>query len=355
MNRKTTSDQLSFNLVSIVIMFSLLAISGAPISDANAGTKFKRAKATEISADEFSDMDFRILRPRSLEISGMPSRLSLEVACVSRHDSGAAWLIDEWLVGNELYKSYQDPTLTCDGQYPYLISQVHMYLQIATSATITIAIDLEGLDTVFSPGCPVPGELLFLSDSYEISFPGQGLYDVQIDINPPQPVGGPFFVGWFFGSTIPPEWHLKITTDNVETSCVSYNIWDTSLGYIDLGKDEMVRQSIYAESDPCYSAPPNDPGCFDFDGRLILFTSGTLSAPPANCCLLPGDINNSGDLTIGDAVYILEFVFTDGDAPSCFETADADGSGQINIGDAFRVVKHIFQGGPAPVCGTATN
>ena len=355
MTRKTTSDRLPLNLMSIVIMFSVLAISGALFSDANAETKLKSAKATKISASEFQNMNVRILRPRSQEITGMPPHLSTGVTCEARHDSGAAWLIDEWLVGNELYKSYQDPTLACDGQYPYLVSQVHMILQIATSATITVAIDLEGLDTVFLPGCPVPGELLYISDAFQITFPGQGFYDVQIDINPPQSVGGPFFVGWFFGSTILPAWHLQITTDNVETSCVSYNIWDTTLGYIDLGKDEMVRQSIYPESDPCYSAPPNEPGCFDFDGRLILFTSGTLSDPPANCCVLPGDVNNSGGVTIGDGVFIVDYIFTGGDAPPCFQTADADGSGQITIGDAFRLVKYIFQDGTAPVCGTATN
>ena len=63
-----------------------------------------------------------------------------------------------------------------------------------------------------------------------------------------------------------------------------------------------------------------------------------------------GDADGGGDPNIGDATFLVKYIFQNGDAPPCDDAADADDD--INIGDATYIVKFIFQDGKFPVCGT---
>ena len=67
-----------------------------------------------------------------------------------------------------------------------------------------------------------------------------------------------------------------------------------------------------------------------------------------NC--LCGDANNSGDISISDAVYIISFIFSGGPTPALPCLGDADGSGAITISDAVYLIGFIFGGGPTPHC-----
>ena len=69
-----------------------------------------------------------------------------------------------------------------------------------------------------------------------------------------------------------------------------------------------------------------------------------------SCCVTPGDADDGGDVNIGDATYIVKYIFQGGATPPCCDQADADGGGDVNIGDATHIVKFIFQGGAAPSC-----
>ncbi|MBN4076153.1 CHRD domain-containing protein [Gemmatimonas aurantiaca] len=69
------------------------------------------------------------------------------------------------------------------------------------------------------------------------------------------------------------------------------------------------------------------------------------------CCNLPGDGNDSGDLTIGDVTFLIARIFTGGPPPVCCENADSDGSGSITIGDVTYLIARIFTGGQVPQCG----
>ncbi|HSG99487.1 MAG TPA: hypothetical protein VLB27_05530, partial [candidate division Zixibacteria bacterium] len=70
------------------------------------------------------------------------------------------------------------------------------------------------------------------------------------------------------------------------------------------------------------------------------------------CCNIPGDADDGGSLNIGDATYLIQFIFSGGPAPPCQDAADADGGNSLNIGDVTYILQFIFAGGPAPVCGT---
>ncbi|MCH9031404.1 MAG: right-handed parallel beta-helix repeat-containing protein, partial [candidate division Zixibacteria bacterium] len=70
------------------------------------------------------------------------------------------------------------------------------------------------------------------------------------------------------------------------------------------------------------------------------------------CCTASGDADGGGDVNIGDATFVVKYIFESGDSPSCLNQADADGSNDVNIGDATYIVKFIFQDGLSPVCGS---
>ncbi|MBN1417593.1 MAG: hypothetical protein JXP34_02390, partial [Planctomycetes bacterium] len=60
-----------------------------------------------------------------------------------------------------------------------------------------------------------------------------------------------------------------------------------------------------------------------------------------------GDPNADGAVDLGDAVFILQYIFG-GPSPACRASLDIDADGVIDIGDAIRLLNYIFLGGPSP-------
>ncbi len=83
------------------------------------------------------------------------------------------------------------------------------------------------------------------------------------------------------------------------------------------------------------------------------YEAGAWSAPasfilePAYIC---GDADGGGSVNVGDAVYIINYIFKGGPAPDPPEAGDADCNGTINVSDAAYLVNFIFKGGPPPCC-----
>jgi len=63
-----------------------------------------------------------------------------------------------------------------------------------------------------------------------------------------------------------------------------------------------------------------------------------------------GDANGDGAVNVGDAVYIVNYVFRGGPAPVPIQAGDANGDGNVNVGDAVSIINFVFRGGPAPIC-----
>ncbi len=67
------------------------------------------------------------------------------------------------------------------------------------------------------------------------------------------------------------------------------------------------------------------------------------------CDAVCGDANGDGGVNVGDAVYVIQYVFSGGPPPDPECSGDANGDGSTNIGDGVYVISYIFKGGPAPV------
>lgn len=71
----------------------------------------------------------------------------------------------------------------------------------------------------------------------------------------------------------------------------------------------------------------------------------------SNCCANAGDANNDGQANVGDAVYMINYVFRGGAAPTCLQEGDANADGTVNVGDAVYLINYVFKSGPVPLCG----
>ncbi|MFH2056512.1 MAG: C25 family cysteine peptidase [bacterium] len=64
---------------------------------------------------------------------------------------------------------------------------------------------------------------------------------------------------------------------------------------------------------------------------------------------IPGDADFDGIVNITDAVYLINFIFSEGPAPvPVVEAGDANCDGASNITDAVLIIDYIFNDGPAP-------
>ncbi len=64
-----------------------------------------------------------------------------------------------------------------------------------------------------------------------------------------------------------------------------------------------------------------------------------------------GDANSDHELNVSDAVYIINFVFSGGNAPDPMESGDTNCDGEVNVSDAVWIINFVFENGFEP-CDT---
>ena len=61
-----------------------------------------------------------------------------------------------------------------------------------------------------------------------------------------------------------------------------------------------------------------------------------------------GDANGDLKIDVGDAVYLINFVFRNGPGPDSIYAGDANCDGEVNVADAVYLINFIFNGGSPP-------
>ena len=108
------------------------------------------------------------------------------------------------------------------------------------------------------------------------------------------------------------------------------------------GNEINLDFDLYGEPlDPSFYT--NDQG-YNFIPDAI---DGVLSVQGRLC----GDANDDGLINVGDAVYIINYIFKGGSAPSPLCYGDTNGDDGVDVGDAVYLINYIFKGGPAPIYG----
>jgi hypothetical protein len=83
-------------------------------------------------------------------------------------------------------------------------------------------------------------------------------------------------------------------------------------------------------------------------------TLGGVHFPSCDCnhCwpvkLLLGNPNGDSKVDVGDAIFLLNYVFKGGRAPDPMLLGDANCDGIVNVGDAVYIINHVFGGGSPP-------
>ncbi len=89
----------------------------------------------------------------------------------------------------------------------------------------------------------------------------------------------------------------------------------------------------------------------------ILTIDGISSLPelsPGTVCFidsepfLRGDANDDGGLNLADAIYLIAYIFVDGEAPLCRSAANSNSDANVDIGDVIFIINHQFLAGPPP-------
>ncbi|MEZ5357932.1 MAG: dockerin type I repeat-containing protein [Candidatus Zixiibacteriota bacterium] len=125
--------------------------------------------------------------------------------------------------------------------------------------------------------------------------------------------------GWTYWETHMPQFPL-MTPDTVKFSICTPNL-------VNLGDTASVILTT------CYDAECEE--FRQFECRVMI-TSRT------------GDVNGDCRVNIGDAVYLIEYIFRGGPPPKPLEIGDVNCDGSVNIGDAVYLVNYIFRSGPEP-------
>lgn len=170
--------------------------------------------------------------------------------------------IDGWVVGFELYKSLMNPAHQCENPYPFTVTAINMPMIFDAPTPITIGVDIEAVDSTTVAGCTVPGALLALSTEWDAQVPQAGMYNIWVPLDTPFVVNGPFFAGFYIGNTFGSTVNPAVLTDDYPANCVTYNIWDEQIGFVDI-----CNNTIY-----------------DFPGRLAMEVSGI---PGGNSAVTP--------------------------------------------------------------------
>jgi hypothetical protein len=63
-----------------------------------------------------------------------------------------------------------------------------------------------------------------------------------------------------------------------------------------------------------------------------------------------GDANSDGGINVGDAVYVINYVFKGGAAPDPIESGDVNYDHDCNVADAVYLINYVFKSGPCPCC-----
>jgi hypothetical protein len=61
-----------------------------------------------------------------------------------------------------------------------------------------------------------------------------------------------------------------------------------------------------------------------------------------------GDVNGDGVIDLGDVVFLINYLYRDGQAPNPLEAGDTNSDGQINLGDVVYLIDYLFRGGSPP-------
>jgi len=105
---------------------------------------------------------------------------------------------------------------------------------------------------------------------------------------------------------------------------------------------DLAGTGIALDSDGLLSGTPVVAGDFPFTARVTDEVGATAEKAFT--------LHIVGPYACGDAVWIIDYVFSGVPAPYPIEAGDADANGTVTVADAVYIINYVFKGGPEPQC-----
>lgn len=84
---------------------------------------------------------------------------------------------------------------------------------------------------------------------------------------------------------------------------------------------------------------------YGMDVNFLIYLETCCGAQPEYIC---GDANGDQTVNMGDAGFIIDYIFFEGASPAPLNAGDANDDGTVNLGDAGYVINYIFYDGWPP-------
>ncbi|MGB7062488.1 MAG: dockerin type I domain-containing protein [Candidatus Zixiibacteriota bacterium] len=162
-------------------------------------------------------------------------------------------------------------------------------------------------------------------DSHILDLDGTSLFRLSMS-----PTGTPDQL-WWEGSRV----LLATMTFKLEDSmrvCIDTCFWPPSCGLY-----WCVLSEVGGDVVPKIPRPGTPPGAgYETCFNVIPF--------------LRGDANGDGVVEVGDVVYLINYLYRDGDPPVPTEDGDANCDGVVDVGDVVYLINYLYRDGDPPGC-----
>ncbi|MGB2770080.1 MAG: NosD domain-containing protein [Candidatus Zixiibacteriota bacterium] len=126
------------------------------------------------------------------------------------------------------------------------------------------------------------------------------------------------------------------------TPCDSFhNIVADPLFADSIGFGLLCASPCIDAGDPNFSAPPDSGGCrIDMGAHEYSYVLGDANSD--------GSVTPKGAITIGDLVFVVNYLFRWGIEPCPCHAADTNCDGEVNVADIVCLVNYLYRGGDLP-------
>ena len=135
-----------------------------------------------------------------------------------------------------------------------------------------------------------------------------------------------------FDAVIQPDGALRILAASTNGSTISGNDGEVARITVDVASTMPSGQYAIVVKNAILASPNAVKTVIESDVESLLEVDG----------LLPGDANDDGNVTIADAVAVVNYILGNHSDIFVFDAANMDGDSEITISDAFAIVNIIL-------------
>ena len=275
----------------------------------------------------------------------------LQRVCENVYGAPMDWFFDRWVYnpGNPIYQySYMSEENTSKGNY-----SVNLFIeQIQTFDVFIMPLEVQvfygGTDTIFTVFNDVRGQLV------QFDLP-QAPTNIKLD--PQEKILREIIYD--------PEFKVHIIGKDLEDAYVGtahyidfhtiggtppFN-WSKASGQVPYGMTFHGGASAYLDGTPNYAADYSFKLRVEDSSDPVQISEYTFKIkvnPPRPIC---GDTNGDQKVGIGDAVYLINYIYVGGSAPSDETGADVSCDGKVSLVDVIYMINYVFRGGNEPCAG----